>query len=66
MRWITESTYVDLVLAEAWLSHLDELYVGEPGSAGADLERLARAAVREIHDFLTVATPIWVPGARRP
>jgi hypothetical protein len=65
-RRITECTHVELVLAEAWLNHLDEVYVGESGSAGADLERLASAAVREIHDFLTVAAPIWVPGARRP
>jgi hypothetical protein len=66
MRRVAECTHVELVLAETWLSHLDEAYVGELGSAGADLERLASAAVCEIHGFLTVAAPVWIPGARRP
>ena len=68
MRRIKECTHVDLVRAEVWLSHLDELYVGEPGLPEdcARPARLVAIAVREIYDFLTRDPSNWAPGIWRP
>jgi hypothetical protein len=65
-RVLAVHEHVQLVLAEAWLAHLDEFYVTKGcrpfrGDVGPYVKRLAVGAARDIHDFLTTAAPIWRP-----
>ena len=70
-RAIDSHAHVELILAEAWLGHLDELYVsaGRPlfrGNARIYIDRLTIDAVRRLHNFLTAGVSNWGPGVWRP
>jgi hypothetical protein len=70
-RVIPKRERAQLVLAEAWLGHLDELYISAHclpfrGDASVYVERLVVDAARHIHDFLAARVPIWVPKMQHP
>jgi hypothetical protein len=61
--------HVQLVWAEAWLSHLDEGYVTRGclpfrGDENAYIERLVIEAAAHIRAFLSVPALVWRPNVR--
>jgi hypothetical protein len=64
--------YVRLVMAEAWLIHLDEVYSCSESAAPFrgdpqdHIERLVATAARNIHGFLTCSVPVWHPRMCHP
>src|SRR5271166_4838033 len=70
-RLLAQDEHVLLVLAEAWLAHLDGVYVsrgGAPfrGDVDAYIERLVADAAGHIQAFLSARPPVWWPKARHP
>jgi hypothetical protein len=70
-RRLAPRSHVQIVLSEAWLAHLDELYVHDGcadfcGGVSAYVERLAVDAALDIHDLLTASVLVWRPGMQRP
>ena len=68
---LARGEHAQLVWAEAWLSHLDEVYVTRGcrpyrGDENAYIERLVVDASRDIHVFLSTGVPVWRPGLRHP
>jgi hypothetical protein len=70
-RDVAKYAHLELVLAEAWLGHLDEVYTSVGalpfrGDTQGYVERLVIDATRHIHNFMTDSVPVWRPKTQHP
>jgi hypothetical protein len=68
---ISECEHIQLVMAEAWVTHWKECCGREDcqpfeGDVDAYIEHLVINGARRIHDFLNMGVPIWRPKMSHP